>query len=263
MKAKAGKSTHGIGRFYSSIAKQVIKSVSFLIVSIIDVETEKSYVLGCQQLIFKPKIAEPKPIKKARGKLTIPKPNGRPKGSKNKAKTQPQRVSYQVLKTLLFIVKSQLKVFLPDLQCFHLVWDGFYGHEDYLLLALENGFKIISKFKINAHLLLPFDGIQIGRGRPKTNGKRVDLDNIDAKFFIQTIDDKDSNVKTNVYQFQARTPKISKYLLNVVVMVHIHKLTHKQSRTVLFTNDLKLDALILIKYYALRFQIEFDFRDAK
>lgn len=106
VKAKAGKSTHGIGRFYSSIAKQVIKSVSFLIVSIIDVETEKSYVLGCQQLIFKPKIAEPKPLKKVRGKLTIPKPKGRPKGSKNKAKTQPQGVSYQVLKTLLFIVKS-------------------------------------------------------------------------------------------------------------------------------------------------------------
>ena len=36
LKAKAGKCTHGIGRFYSSIAKQVIKSVSFLVVSIID-----------------------------------------------------------------------------------------------------------------------------------------------------------------------------------------------------------------------------------
>lgn len=263
VKAKAGKCTHGIGRFYSSIAKQVIKSVSFLVVSVIDVETETSYVLGSQQLIPTPKITELIQPKKAKVKPALLKPKGRPKGSKNKVKTEPQGVSYQVLKTLLMLVKSQLRVFLPDLQCFHLVLDGFYGHEDYLLLALENGFQIISKFKTNAHLILPFDGVQIGRGRPKTNGQKVDLNNIDSKFFIQTIDDKDSNVKTNVYQFQARTPKIAKHLLNVVVMVHIHKLTQKQSRTVLFTNDLKLEALIVIKYYALRFQIEFDFRDAK
>ena len=36
--------------------------------------------------------------------------------------------------------------------------------------------------------------------------------------------------------------------------IHIHKLTQKQSRTVLFANDLKLEALTVIKYYALRFQ---------
>ena len=33
------------------------------------------------------------------------------------------------------------------------------------------------------------------------------------------------------------TVKITKHLLNVVVMVDVHKMTHKQSRTVLFTND--------------------------
>ena len=32
---------------------------------------------------------------------------------------------------------------------------------------------------------------------------------------------------------------------------------------ILFSSDLSLDAKILIKYYSLRFQIEFNFRDAK
>ena len=59
------------------------------------------------------------------------------------------------------------------------------------------------------------------------------------------------------------TVKITKHLLNVVVMVDVHKMIHKQSRTAFFTNDLKLEALTIIKYYALRFQTEFDFRDAK
>ena len=38
VKGKAGKQTHGIGRFYSSMTKQVIRSVSFLAISIIDIE---------------------------------------------------------------------------------------------------------------------------------------------------------------------------------------------------------------------------------
>ncbi|WP_262709274.1 transposase [Emticicia agri] len=46
-------------------------------------------------------------------------------------------------------------------------------------------------------------------------------------------------------------------------MIHIHQLTQRQSRTVVFTNDMNLDTLTIIKFYALRFQIEFNFRDAK
>ena len=40
VKAKAGKQTYGLGLFYSSIAKTVIKSVSFLAMSIIDIEND-------------------------------------------------------------------------------------------------------------------------------------------------------------------------------------------------------------------------------
>jgi len=48
VRPKAGKRTHGLRRFYLSLAKPVIKSVSFLAVSIIDIEKKKSCVLGCQ-----------------------------------------------------------------------------------------------------------------------------------------------------------------------------------------------------------------------
>jgi putative transposase len=261
VKAKSGKSTHGIGRFYSSIAKRVIPSISVLAISIIDTVDETSYILGTQQLMGSLKTTKPeKPKSKSKPQS---KPKGRPKGSKNKPKSEPQGVSYLVLKTLLSLVTSQLKALLPDLQCFHLVLDVFYGHEDYLLLALENSLQIISKFKSNAHLVLPFEGQQNPTGRPKTKGNKVDLSNIDKRFFIQTIEDKESNVKTNVYQFKAYTPKMTGQLLNIVVMVHIHQITNRQSRTVLFSNDLCLDAIKIIKFYSLRFQIEFDFRDAK
>jgi putative transposase len=265
VKGKAGKQTHGLGRFYSSMAKQVIRSVSFLAISIVDVEKEKSYILGCKQLITtnldKVNVSQDKKNKSK--KKSKPKPKGRPKGSKNRVKTEPESTSYQVLKTLLDLVKSQLKVFLPELNCFHLVLDGFYGHEDYLLLASKQGLNIISKFKTNAHLILPYQGEQSGSGRPKTLGDKVNLDKIDEQYYVSIIQDKDSNISTKVYQFYAFTPKMSGLKLNIVVMIHTHLITQKVSRNVLFTNDVTLDALKVIQYYSLRFQIEFDFRDAK
>ncbi len=52
-------------------------------------------------------------------------------------------------------------------------------------------------------------------------------------------------------------------LLNVVVVVKTDTRTHKSSHIVLFSTDLRLTAAHLVDYYSLRFQIEFNFRDAK
>ena len=255
---KAGKSTYGISRFYSSIIQKTIRSVSFLATVIIDVDEKKSFFLACQQIIS---------VKKTENDTQktdkCSKQKGRPKGSKNKPKVESTATSYQTLKALLGLIMTQLNVFLPDLKCFHLVLDGFYGHEDYLLLALTHKLNIISKFKTNAHLILPYKGEQSGKGRPKTKGERVNLEKITQSFFVETINHATSKVTTVVYQFEAYTPKISKHLLNVVVLVHQHQLTKKQTRTILFSSDLSLTANQIIEYYSLRFQIEFDFRDAK
>lgn len=49
--SKAGKQTHGVGRFYSGLAQRVIPSLSFLAVSLIDVERWQSYRLQITQLL--------------------------------------------------------------------------------------------------------------------------------------------------------------------------------------------------------------------
>lgn len=260
VEGKAGKHTYGLSHFYSSIIQKAIKSVSFLAIVLIDVEAKKSFFVTCQQLIANPKKPGPE---KTPTIAALPKSKGRPKGSKNKPKTEPEGASYQTLKTLLSLVTSQLRFFLPELSCFHLVLDGFYGHEDYLLLALENKLQIISKFKTNAHLTLPYTGPQSGKGRPKTKGDRVDLTQLPAAFLVESIQDTATKISTHVYQFKAYTPKMANQLLNIVVLVHTHSASGKQSRTVLFTNDLSLSASQVVDYYSLRFQIEFDFRDAK
>ena len=51
--------------------------------------------------------------------------------------------------------------------------------------------------------------------------------------------------------------------LNVVIIVKTRLETQSRAHVVLFSSDLDLTFDLLIDYYALRFQIEFNFRDAK
>jgi putative transposase len=51
--------------------------------------------------------------------------------------------------------------------------------------------------------------------------------------------------------------------LNVVIVVKTHLKTGKRGHVVLFSTDLDLTADQIVDYYSLRFQIEFNFRDAK
>ena len=53
------------------------------------------------------------------------------------------------------------------------------------------------------------------------------------------------------------------FSLNVVVILKTNLTTHKQAHVILFSTDLKLPYEKLYDYYTLRFQIEFNFRDAK
>jgi len=47
--SKAGKTTHGLGRFYSSLAQRPIPGLSFLVISLIDVAQRRSYPLQVEQ----------------------------------------------------------------------------------------------------------------------------------------------------------------------------------------------------------------------
>ena len=51
--------------------------------------------------------------------------------------------------------------------------------------------------------------------------------------------------------------------MNVVILVKTNAKTHKAAHVILFSTDLCLSADQIRDYYSLRFQIEFNFRDAK
>lgn len=164
---KAGKSSYGLGSFYSSLAGKAIASVSFLGASVVNTKTGKSHFLSLTQLIKTPKPEAPidanKPEKAAN--ITEKRKKGRPKGSKNKPYTEPESLSFQTFKNAVDNLLTPLVKLCLGLRMPYLVLDGLYGNQHYLKYSQTKGLKMISKLKCNAHLILPYSGEQKKRQR--------------------------------------------------------------------------------------------------
>src|SRR6516164_4635814 len=72
----------------------------------------------------------------------------------------------------------------------------------------------------------------------------------------------EGHIQTCVYQAQLLHKEFPQPL-NVVIIVKTNLRTHVRAHVVLFSSDLALAYAPLMDYYGLRFQIEFNFRDAK
>jgi putative transposase len=72
----------------------------------------------------------------------------------------------------------------------------------------------------------------------------------------------DKRIETRVYQAQMLHKEFAQPL-NVVVILKTHLATGRTAHVLLFSSDLTLAYDKLIDSYSLRFQLEFNFRDAK
>lgn len=271
VESKAGKSTHGVGRFFSSIAGRPIASVCFHVLSVIEVNSRKSFVTKQEQRIKEeePKGKVSKKASKKENAQTeekVLKPKGRPKGSENKNKTKEYTglsLSFERLLIGGLALLSRIGIF-PN----YIVADGAYGSKTFLLICIEQNIALISKLRCNS--ILYFEAEQKEgkrlRGRGKKYGKRVDLSKLDrtSPFFYKTIENEEtSNLIIDVYHFPKVWTTFLPVMINVTVLIAKNTRTNKVSRKILFTTDLALSADLIIEYYSLRFQIEFNFRDAK
>ena len=75
-------------------------------------------------------------------------------------------------------------------------------------------------------------------------------------------DTKEDGIRTQIYQAILLNKGFA-CSINVVVILKTNLATHQQAHIILFSTDLKLPYEKLYDYYTLRFQIEFNFRDAK
>lgn len=99
-----------------------------------------------------------------------------------------------------------------------------------------------------------------GRGRRPIYGNKVDDNNLPS-VYLQS-EQTHQDIRTRIYQMRVRHKKFADRL-NVVMICKEDLKTGKKARVILFTTDLALAWEKVIHYYRLRFQIEFNFRDAK
>jgi putative transposase len=264
VEGKSGAASFGIDRFYSSCQQKTIKGLCFFGLSLINIHTKSSYLLNILQVIYSPedkvRIAiEKEKIKEGKQRTKEGKnlPKGRPKkGSKDKKSVIKQEVgnstaSFRVFKELFEGSLLLLKKTIFSIKITHLVADCAYSSLYYLQIALENGYFLISKMKSVAALYESAQAETGKRGRPKTYGEKIDLQNIDQKYLKKT-EEKQGNVH-KYYQFEALNKALVGVKLNVVVLIIIGN-NNKISTNVWFSNDLQLNYETLLAYYSLRFQ---------
>jgi hypothetical protein len=253
---KAGKETYGLGRFFSSLQNRVIPGLSFFVFSVINGKDRQSYPIQAVQMVKekeeRQKKAEKKSVKKEKRSV------GRPKGSKNKKSEKPA-LSAELLR-IQPVLQAFLVVLKGVLAVQYLVMDGHFGNYPSAWMVLQTGLQFVSKLRADAALYEPFTGKYCGRGARPRYGDKVDVCKMKKKYLKS--DKKEAGIRTQIYQAVLLNKGFA-FSINVVVILKTNLSTHKQAHIILFSTDLKLSYEKLFDYYTLRFQIEFNFRDAK
>jgi putative transposase len=253
---KSGKHTPGLDRFFASLYGKPVPGLAFFALSLISTKQRRSFPIALEQVVRSP---EEKAAAKAKtAKQTAQRKPGRPKGSSTKAKTACElSPELSRLQSLILALLERIGSVLP---LTYLVLDGHFGNAAALQMALGCKLQLISKLRSDSALYLPYDGPYAGRGPHRIYGDKLNPRAIPERYLRETSVEKD--IETRIYQVEARHKTVAQ-LLNIVCIVKTNLKTHAQAHILLFSSDLALAADKLIDQYCLRFQLEFNFRDAK
>lgn len=257
--SKSGKHTYGIGWFFSSILNTAIPGLAFFSIAIIDIEKRRAYPLSTKQVIRSEAEKEQTRKRKQKQKPQAPKrPRGRPKGSKNKNKAdltlspELQRILLQGQEVMPLLREKQ--------KITYFVLDGHFGNAFATAMVGQMGLHIISKMPHNAELYQRPTPEEKAACPRRKYGARIDYRHLPETLRVSST--TEAEYCTEVYQVPCLHKNFAD-LIHVVIIVRTNLATNQVGHVVLFSSDLRLDALTLMDYYALRFQIEFTFRDAK
>lgn len=157
-------------------------------------------------------------------------------------------------------LKSLQKTISDSLSLTYVVMDGNFGNYPSAYMVRQTGLHLISKMRSDAALYLPFEGEHKKCGLKPRQGAKINVRAMDDKYLKETAVKDD--LRTGIYQGQFINKEFD-FLLNVVIIVKTNFKTLAQAHVILFSTDLVQSYDKIIKFYSLRFQIEFNFRDAK
>jgi putative transposase len=175
---KAGKQTHGVDRFFSSLSDKSIPGLAFFSLSLVSTKRRHSFPIRIEQVIKEKvqkqaiakgnKVAKDtsQPLRQAVDKNK----GGRPKGCKTKDKTNVTLTSE--LLRIKGMVIGLLELIALKIPLKYLVLDGHFGNNNGLCMAQQTGMHIISKLRHDSALYFPFVGDQLSRGQRRKYGDK-------------------------------------------------------------------------------------------
>jgi putative transposase len=258
---KAGKTTHGLDRFFSSLYGKPVPGLAFFTLSLVSVQARHSFPLRVDQVVRSAAEKAASKAKAAAKESNAPRAlgrRGRPQGSKNTSKavvTLTPELSR--IAGMLVAVLHQITGCIP---LRYLVLDGHFGNPQALHMARQGDLHLISKLRCDAALYLPYTGPYAGRGPRRKYGAKIAYDHLPLQYLQETTVER--HMQTQFYQMQLLHREFA-HPLNVVIIVKTNLRTQARAHIVLFSSDLTLAYTLLVDSYALRFQLEFNFRDAK
>lgn len=137
--------------------------------------------------------------------------------------------------------------------------DAYFSKRPFVDKILDQtDFNVISRLRNDADLLYLYKGKPTGKkGRPKTYDGKVILKNINKDYFELIQDNKKSTIYSAVVYSKGLKPNIK------LVYEELNNNNNNKFWLLFFSTDTKFDALMILKYYKNRFQIEFLYRDGK
>ena len=258
---KAGKHTYGLDRFFASLYGKPMPGLAFFTLALVSVQQRRSFPLRVEQVVRSDAEKAASKAKAAAKKRKAPcakRRPGRPKGSKNQPKAA--RTFTPELGRIAGWLDALLHLIAGVIPLTYLVLDGHCGNSNALEMARQSHLQLISKLRYDAALYVPYTGPYAGRGPHRKYGAKVDYDHLPMQYLKETT--VEGYIQTCIYQAQLLHKEFLQPL-NVVIIAKTNLRTQARAHVVLFSSDLDLAYAPLVDYYGLRFQIEFNFRDAK
>jgi hypothetical protein len=138
----------------------------------------------------------------------------------------------------------------------YMLVDAFFYSEKFVTAMRLSGLHVISKLRCNARLRHLYMGSQKARGRRKKYSSPVDFNDLSG-FDCVKVDESNLTLYTCVAYSVALA-------CNIRIVWLVQPLTNGKERcALLYSTDIQLSALDILRYYKARFQIEFIIRDAK
>jgi putative transposase len=160
---------------------------------------------GCKK--YRRKSGQPSQEGSAKAKKSAGKRKpGRPKGSKNKIKSETVVLNPELLR-IQQALRKLLKVVRTILSLKYVVLDGHFGNYPSAFMVKSENLDLISKIRFDAALYEPAEGEQTGPGRPKKYGKKVELSKMEAERYLKSTSTKD-NLRTDIYQALSTTKSL-------------------------------------------------------